>query len=221
MRTALIPAFALRPLTCACVLLLLVAAPDLGAQERPGRGVDTRIDQFVTTHDSATGFGGVVREDEEKELNEVDRAFLIEAHQLEMMQVHAAAVAQKKKRSTQAVHSHARRVLATHQASLVVIEKIGRDHGLELERAFTSEFAGKAETLRQARKSSFAPVFFGQMLELHGRTVALYEQAASTTENADLRTLVEDSLPTLRTQLADAEQFSTTLGKIAAAEPVR
>ena len=214
MRTALISASAIRPLTCACALFLVAAAPGLAAQDRPGRGLDTRIDQFVTTQDSATGFGGVLQEDE-TELSTADRAFLLQAHQLELMQVHAAAVAQKKKRSTQAVHSHARRVLSTHQASLAVIEKIGRDHGVELERRFTSEFAGKAETLRAARKASFGPVFFGQMLELHGRTVELYEQAGATTENADLRSLVEDSLPTLRTQLADAEQFSTTLGNIA------
>jgi predicted outer membrane protein len=127
-----------------------------------------------------------------------------------------AAVAQKRK-TTQAVASHARRVVDAHQASLVAIEKISRNHGLELERSFTPEFQLKAEALQQATDASFGAVFFGQMLELHTRTVDLYEQASETTDDADLRTLVEDSLPTLRTQLADAEQFSTTLGKVAAA----
>jgi hypothetical protein len=55
------------------------------------------------------------------------------------------------------------------------------------------------------------------MLELHARTVDLYEQASATTDNADLRSLLDDSLPTLRTQLADAEQFSTTLETVATA----
>ncbi|MGH8517508.1 MAG: DUF4142 domain-containing protein [Panacagrimonas sp.] len=212
MRTALMTAFTFRPLYGACVLAFLFTNSHVVAQDGPGRGVTTGIDQFVTIQDGASGFGGVAQEDDQ--LNEADRAFLIEAHQIEMLQVHAAAVAQKEK-TTQAVQSHARRVLATHQASLVVVEKIGRDHGVELERRFTAEFGRRAEALHRARKSSFGPVFFGQMLELHGRMVALYEQAASTTDNADLRSLVEDSLPTLRTQLADAVQFSTTLETVA------
>jgi putative membrane protein len=200
-------------------LVFLVASPDVGAQERHGHRVDSHIDQFVTTQDSAGGLGGSSHGDQAVSLTEGERAFLIEAHQLEMLHVHAGAVAQKRK-TTQAVQSHARRVIAAHRASVIAIEKIAREHGLELERSFAPEFAGKAESLRNADEASFDPVFFGQMLELHERTLALYEQAAATAEEPDLRSLVEDSLPTLRTQLADAQQFSTTLGTVAAADPV-
>lgn len=198
-------------------LLAGIASAQVLAQDGLRTGAaDTRLDQFVTTQEGASGFGGRVPDDERAtQLDDADRAFLVEAHQVEMMQVHAAVVAQKK-RTTQAVKSHARRVLDAHQASLVAIEKIGRDHGLELERRFLPDFQRRAEALRAARGPAFASVFFGQMLELHERQVASFERAASRTDNADLRTLVEDSLPTLRTQLADAEQFSTTLGTLAA-----
>jgi putative membrane protein len=199
--------------------MLLVASPNLSAQERPRHAVDPHIDQIVANQDSASGLSGSSHEEADS-LTDEERAFLVEAHQLEMLHVHAGAVAQKR-RTTQAVQSHARRVIQAHQASLIAIEKIGREHGLELERSFTPEFGRKAESLRHADEASFGPVFFGQMLELHERTLALYEQAATTSEHADLRSLVEDSLPTLRTQLADAQQFSTTLGTIAAAETVQ
>jgi putative membrane protein len=205
-------------LLCAGALLAGLASAQVLAQDGSRAGAaDTRLDQFVTTQEGASGFGGRVPDDERAmQLDDADRAFLVEAHQVEMMQVHAAVVAQKKKRTTQAVKSHARRVLDAHQASLVAIEKIGRDHGLELERRFSPDFQRRAQALRAARGPAFASVFFGQMLELHDRQVASFERAASRTDNADLRTLVEDSLPTLRTQLADAEQFSTTLGTVAA-----
>ena len=218
MRTEPIHPSALRAFSCACALILLAAASGAGAQERAGYVVgDTRIDQFVTNQDGVAGFGGIAADDDETaRFSQADREFLVEAHQLEMMQVHVGAVAQKRK-TTQAVASHSRRVLDAHQASLVAIEKIGRTHGLELERDFTPEFQHKAEALQQATDASFGAVFFGQMLELHARTVDLYEQASATTDNADLRSLLDDSLPTLRTQLADAEQFSTTLGTVATA----
>lgn len=216
MRTALLPASISRSLCWASALIFLIAVADVDAQERPGHGViESRIDQFVTSQDAASGFGGLVpAEESAARLSESDRVFLIEAHQMELLQVHTAAVALKRS-TTQAVRSHARRVLEAHRASLVAIEKIARNHGQELERRFAPDFEQKADALQQAPDSSFGPVFFGQMLELHARTVALYEQTSSTTENADLLSLMEDSLPTLRTQLADAEQFSTTLGTVA------
>ena len=216
MRTAPIPAPAFHTLWCACALTLLVASPHLAAQDRTG-SADMRLDQFVTTQDAASGLGGSTSHEETDSLTDAERVFLTQAHQLEMLQVHAGAVAQKR-HTTLTVQSHAHRVLQTHQASLVAIEKIGRDHGLELERSFTQDSAGKAESLKNADKASFGPVFFGQMLELHERTLALYEAAANTAKDPDVRSLVEDSLPTLRTQLADAQQFSTTLGTIAAAD---
>lgn len=198
------------PVHYAFTLILLVAVFDAGAQDRPGRGVmESRIDQFVTNRDATSGFGSAVPDDQDPaRLTDSDRAFLTEAHQLEMLHVHAGTVALKQ-HTTQAVQSHARRVLVTHQASLVAIEKIARDHDQELERRFTPEYERKAEALSQATGTGFGGLFFGQMLELHARTVALYERASEATENADLRSLVDDSLPTLRTQLADAEQFST------------
>lgn len=206
----------LRTLVGAIALGALAVAAHAGAQERPGHGAaDARIDQFVTTQDSATGLGGTVSGDA-RQLSETDRAFLAEAHQLEMFQVHAGVVALKRRKAGPAVHSHARRMLDAHQASLVAIEKLARDHGQELERRFTPESEERALRLRQASRSGFGPVFFGQMLELHERTLALYDEAASTTDNAELRSLVEDSLPTLRTQLADAEQFSRVVGTVAA-----
>lgn len=212
MKTLPSPAFAPRSSCWAIAFALVVGAADAGAQDRPVRGAhETRIDQFVTTQDGAVGFGSAAPQDEDAgRLSDVDRAFLSQAHQLELLHVHASAVALKR-RTPQAVQSHARRVLAAHQPGLVAIEKIAREHGQELERRFTPDFERRAEALGQADRSSFGPVYFGQMLDLHARTVMLYEDASSTVQNADLRSLVEDSLPTLRTQLADAEQFSTAL----------
>lgn len=205
-----------RTLVGAVALGALAVATHAGAQERPGlAAVDPRIDQFVTTQDSATGLGGAISQDSRR-LSDTDRAFLADAHQLEMFQVHAGVVALKRRKAGPAVHSHARRMLHAHQASLVAIEKLARDHGQELERRFTPEFEERAFKLRKASRSGFGPVFFGQMLELHERALALYDDAASTTANAELRSLVQDSLPTLRTQLADAEQFSRTVGTVAA-----
>lgn len=203
---------AIRPLQCALAAGLLLAATHLQAQERPGHGaMDPRIDQFVTTQDSASGFGGVVPADA-TELNDADRAFLREVHQLELFQVHASIVALKRRKAGPEIHSHARRVLDSHQASLVAIEKFARVHGVELERRFRPEFEERAVALRKAGRSSFGAVYFGQMLEIHEHTLARYDAASTSIDDAELLSLVDDSLPTLRTQLANAAQFTTTVG---------
>lgn len=187
-----------------CLVILLIASPQLGAREQAhAPGSEGRIDGFLAHQDGAGG--------SEQRLSRSDRAFLLEAHQIGMIQANLAALAQTR-RSTPAVQSHSRRVLGAERASLMAIEKMARDGGLELERGFTPESERRAEALRAIGPSGFASAFFGQMLDMHEQALALYERAASRTDNDDLRSLIEDSLPTLRTQLADAEQFSTNPG---------
>ncbi|QEC52874.1 putative membrane protein [Anseongella ginsenosidimutans] len=129
-----------------------------------------------------------------------------------MFEVEAAELA-KENGESQAVKDFAEMMIKDHTSVNEKLKGIAADKNIELPASLPEDKASKLETLSTLSGAAFDKAYAEEMVSSHEKTIALFEEEAESGEDPDLSGLAEESLPTLRHHLAEAEALKGEAGE--------
>ena len=156
-----------------------------------------------------------------------DNALVMKIHRIHQMEIKAGQLAQQNS-STAKVKSYGQQLVRDHQAADQKLTTLAQRLGVTLrDKADTTMRQGRDTTYQQGkghehdgmqeharmqrlstlRGAQFDAEFANFMAQGHDKAIKMLEQAQSTTQNADLKTLITSTLPTLRAHLQVAQSL--------------
>lgn len=153
-------------------------------------------------HPAELSTTGLPADTSDKDAKDAD--FAMKAAAGGMFEVQAAEVA-KENGESQAVKDFADMMIKDHTAVNDKLKNIAGEKNIELPASLPEDKAAKLETLSTLSGAAFDEAYAEEMVTSHEETIALFEDEASSGEDEDLKSLAEESLPTLRHHLSEAE----------------
>ncbi|HUP47792.1 MAG TPA: DUF4142 domain-containing protein [Thermoanaerobaculia bacterium] len=192
------------------VLLLAVAGgcrretadPDMVAAVETTATTDTSVTLSATT---TAATGGTV-----SAMLPADKEFVIRAAGTVMAEVMLSEPAVKRGRSAR-VKAFARRLIAEHGRSNQELQLLATNKGLALPTALDGDAEQKLERLQALSGVGFDREYMTRMVEDHQAAVAMFENAAKTVQDADVRAWIGKTLPVLRDHLDRARSVQSKL----------
>lgn len=137
--------------------------------------------------------------------------FVNEASAQGVAEVHNATVAVTKDKS-QEVQNFAQQMLDDHSAANTELARIAARKNLNLADNANLLDRAKSKVLQLRSGESFDQAYANNQVVAHEQAVALYEEAATSLEDADLKAFAEQQLPALREHLEEARRLAAALG---------
>lgn len=138
-------------------------------------------------------------------MSPADKEFVIQAGYAGLAEVTLSQLALTTSENAE-VRAFAQRMVADHGRNNEELQKLATAKGLALPTALDDARAEVLDRLRSAGRD-FDARYASQMVTDHQRTVSDFENAERTLQDADVRTFVSRTLPTLREHLQHAKRL--------------
>ncbi len=139
-----------------------------------------------------------------------DQDFATRAAQAGMAEVAAGRIAESNARDP-AIRDFARRMVRDHAEANDRLKRIARDEGIDLPAASSSEQAAQVEALHTVSSSDFDQTYLQDFgVPAHADAVDLFRNEAEHGGEARLRRFARQTLPVLRSHLAEARQLQNS-----------
>jgi putative membrane protein len=145
-----------------------------------------------------------------EQLNSKDREFVVEAARIDMDEVQGGKLAQKKGTS-QAVRHFGEHMINDHTEANTGLKEIATQKGVALPTQLSQEQNSSLQHLEGLSGAEFDKAYAEAMVKGHTEAVKLFQQAAQSTTDTDLRAWAETALPLLQEHLRMAKQMQTTV----------
>lgn len=129
-----------------------------------------------------------------------------------MFEVQAAELA-KENGESQAVKDFAEMMIKDHTEVNEKLKDIAAEKNIELPASLPEDKANKLEALSTINGDAFDTAYAEEMVSSHEETIALFEEQADSGVDKELTALAQESLPTLRHHLAEAETLKGEVEK--------
>jgi len=186
-------------------------APDVGAAWREAMGVrmirvaDTQGDARKSGSGSA-GMGATPTNTDK--MSKKDKKFIEKAAAGGMFEVEAARLASEKASDPQ-VKAFAAKLMDHHQQANQELKQLADARGVMLPTKLPSKEQAMIDKLSKAEGDKFDKEFLKTVgLRDHKEDIRTFENAQNETSDAELKSWIAKTLPTLRTHLAEAQSMS-------------
>lgn len=188
-------------LASALVIAIGVSSPSAFAQgtsQQPGAGNETMRDSSQSEAANATAQGGQMQAID-------DDDFIDEASAKGMAEIETGKMALE--RGTDVVRDFAERMIDDHGKANEKLKELAQKHDLDVSDEATLMDKAKAMTLRVREGESFDEAYANNQVNAHEQTIELFERA-SNSDNADISSFAEQTLPKLEEHLSMARELA-------------
>ena len=141
-------------------------------------------------------------------LNNADREFVKKAAIGGMAEVELGRVAMQRA-ARPAVRSFGERMVADHGRGNTELAALARSKGMDVSTTLDTTHQAMRDRLSGLSGADFDRAYMSEMVRDHTEDVALFESAAQTASDADVKAFAARSLPMLRDHLALARQINS------------
>jgi putative membrane protein len=134
-----------------------------------------------------------------------DRDFAAEAAQGGLMEVRLGELAQQQAKSTE-VKDFGQRMVDDHGKANDKLKQIAEQKGIELPQDLPEDAQATYEELQGKSGAEFDQAYMDEMVSDHEDDVAAFEDYIENAKDPELRSFAEETLPTLKEHLEQAEQ---------------
>jgi putative membrane protein len=142
------------------------------------------------------------------QLNNADREFVNKAAIGGVAEVELGRVAMQRA-ARPAVRSFGERMVTDHGRNNAELATLARTKGMDVSATRDTTHQAMRDRLSGLSGADFDRAYMSEMVRDHTEDVALFERAAQTATDADIRTYAARSLPMLRNHLALARQVNS------------
>jgi len=142
------------------------------------------------------------------QLNNADQEFVNKAAIGGVAEVELGRVAMQRA-SRPAVRSFGERMVADHGRGNTELAALARSKGMDVSTTLDTTHQAMRDRLSGLSGADFDRAYMSEMVRDHTEDVALFERAAQTASDADVKAFAARSLPMLRDHLAMARQINS------------
>lgn len=139
------------------------------------------------------------------QVTEDARRFVTEAYSGNMFEIQSAQLAMSKSLD-QPMQQVAQTILNDHQRALDELRQIVRNKGITAQEQLQPKHQQMLDQLRNLSGADFQQQFRQMQLQAHQEAISLYQQAAQTLQDQELKTYAQQTLPTLQSHLQHIQQ---------------
>lgn len=139
-----------------------------------------------------------------------DSDFVVEAASGSMMEVELGQLAAQKA-SSQEVKNFAQKMVNDHSKANERLRQIAQQKNIALPEGLADEHKKHVDDLREKSGHEFDKDYMDLMVEDHEEDVEKFEEASEDLNDSDLRSWVNETLPTLRQHKEEAKQIHERL----------
>ena len=142
---------------------------------------------------------------------ETDQQFVNKVAASNLLEVRLAQFAQTKAQSP-AVKEFGQRMVVDHTASQKQWMEIAKKNGIVFKADLSPQQVAQAEQLKNLSGAAFDRSYMSLMVQNHRDNVAAFQNERNAAHSADVRQLIETSLPTLQGHVSLAQQIGSQVG---------
>jgi putative membrane protein len=142
---------------------------------------------------------------DQMQVAEVDRDFVTEAAQGGLIEVRLGELAEQQAKSTE-VKDFGQRMVEDHGQANDKLKQIAGQKGIELPQDPPEDAQATYEELQGKSGAEFDQAYMDEMVSDHEDAVAAFEDYVENAKDRELRSLAEETLPTLKEHLEQAKQ---------------
>jgi putative membrane protein len=142
---------------------------------------------------------------EQMQVAEVDRDFVTEAAQGGLTELRLGELAEQQAKSTN-VKDFGQRMVEDHGKANDKLKQIADQKGIELPQDLPKDARATYEDLQGKSGAEFDQAYIGEMVSDHEDAVAAFEDYVENAKDPELRSFAEETLPTLKEHLDQANQ---------------
>ena len=150
------------------------------------------------------------------QLAELDRNFLINSNQVDMVEVSAGEMAKIRGTSPE-IKAYGRLMMADHHKGHDALLTLAGSNGVPLGKTLNAAHQATADRLKMAPAGAFDKMFIDAMVAGHHKAIAANETASKNSKDAKVKALADNNLPVLRAHLMEAQRIQGALVKNTAA----
>ncbi|HKO88188.1 MAG TPA: DUF4142 domain-containing protein [Burkholderiales bacterium] len=199
----------------ALAVALALSAPLAFAQTAAS---DTRANTSGTsagtsgTNSGAGSTGAANRTADAKKLDRQTEEFFKEGAIGGMAEVELGQLAAQKATNPD-VKAFGQMMVKDHTGANEKLKALAQSHGVQLPTELDRKHQRAKEKLAEKQGADFDKAYMDQMVKDHKKTIDLFEDTVKKSDVADVKTLAEGTLPTLREHLKLAQQLEDTVKK--------
>src|SRR5438445_2680628 len=144
------------------------------------------------------------------QLNDADREFVNKAAIGNVAEIELGRVATQRA-ARPSVRSFAERMVTDHEKNNAELTTLARSKGIDVSSTLDTTHQAMRDRLSGLSGADFDRAYMSEMVRDHTEDVALFERAAETSSDPDLKAWAARSLPMLRDHLALARQVNSEL----------
>jgi putative membrane protein len=197
------------------ILLLVVATAACKKTETYNNETTTgtsSTDTYATSETGATGMMGTTGATGTVTLNDKDKDFVTSATRGGKAEVELAQDAVGHATNAE-VKAFAQKLVDDHTKANQELEQFATGHGVTVAAAVESKMKEAKERIMKLTGKSFDQAFVKQMVDDHTGTIKAFEEESKNGTDADLKSWVDKTLPTLRDHLKMAQDLWKKIGK--------
>jgi putative membrane protein len=130
--------------------------------------------------------------------------FIVNAAQTDMLEIEAGKLASEKAQSPQ-VKKFAQMLVRDHGQASKELQQIAQQKGVQVPQSLPPDKQQSLQKLEGMSGTEFDRTFAQEMVNGHQQAVQMYEQAAQSAQDPEVRSFAEEKLPTLREHLKMAQ----------------
>jgi putative membrane protein len=150
-------------------------------------------------------------------LNQADRDFAQEAASGGMMEVELGKVAAARAQAAE-VKAFGQQMADDHSKANARLKQVAANKGISMPAQMTPEHKAKLDQLSALSGEEFDRKYMDAMVKDHEEDVTKFEHALREGQDEDLKQFVKETLPTLRTHLAEAQRIDKNQDASASAQ---
>jgi putative membrane protein len=144
-------------------------------------------------------------------LSKQDKHFLMEAAQGGMMEVQLGQYAAQHAENAD-VKAFGQRMVTDHSAANAKVADLAKDKGLSVPTKLDKKMQKKVDKLTDKQGKDFDKAYMEAMLRDHHEDIEAFEKEAKSGDDAQVKQLANDILPTLKEHLRMAEKAAPKVG---------
>jgi putative membrane protein len=135
-----------------------------------------------------------------------DADFVQNAAQTDMLEIQAGQLASDKGQSPE-VKKFAGMLVKDHEAASKQLQQIAQNKDVQIPQTLSPDKQQSLQKLQGMSGAEFDKAFSQEMVNGHEKAVQMYEQAAQSAQDPEIRAFAEEKLPTLREHLKLAQSL--------------
>jgi putative membrane protein len=166
---------------------------------------------FVVFMAFAVGTALAAEDANTSNLSKQDKHFLMEAAQGGMMEVQLGQYAAQHAENAD-VKAFGQRMVTDHSAANAKVADLAKDKGLSVPTKLDKKMQKKVDKLTDKQGKDFDKAYMEAMLRDHHEDIEAFEKEAKSGDDAQVKQLANDILPTLKEHLRMAEKAAPKVG---------